>query len=72
MNVEKKFEYGITGGLGMDISTKKGHHFIVEGRYFYGLSDMFGNSKKDPFARSANGTITAKVSYLFDIKKTNL
>ena len=72
LKVEKKFEYGITGGLGMDISTKKGHHFIVEGRYFYGLSDMFGNSKKDPFARSANGTITAKVSYLFDIKKTNL
>ena len=72
LKVEKKFEYGITGGLGMDISTKKGHHVIVEGRYFYGLSDRFGNSKKDPFARSANGTITAKVSYLFDIKKTNL
>lgn len=72
LNVEKKFDYGITGGLGIDISTKNGHHFIVEGRYFYGLSDVFKNSKKDPFARSANGTITAKVSYLFDIKKTNL
>jgi len=72
LSVQKKFEYGITGGLGMDISTKKGHHFIVEGRYFYALSDMFKNSKKDPFARSANGTITAKVSYLFDIKKTRL
>ena len=71
LDVERKFEYGITGGLGMDVSTKKGHHFIIEGRYFYGLSDMFKNSKKDPFARSANGTIIAKVSYLFDIKKTN-
>ena len=71
LDVEKKFEYGITGGLGMDISTKSGHHFLVEGRYFYALSDMFGNSKKDPFARSANGTIIAKVSYLFDLKKTN-
>ena len=59
MNVEKKFEYGITGGLGMDISTKNGHHFIIEGRYFYALSDIFGNSKKDPFARSANSTIIA-------------
>lgn len=72
MNVEKKFEYGITGGLGMDISTKNGHHFIIEGRYFYALSDIFGNSKKDPFARSANSTIIAKVSYLFDIKKTSI
>jgi len=70
ITVQKKFEYGITGGLGMDVSTKKGHHFIIEGRYFYGLSDIFSNSKKDPFGRSANGTIIAKVSYLFDIKKT--
>ena len=72
LKVQRKFEYGITGGLGMDVSTKNGHHFIIEGRYFYGLSDMFKNSKKDPFARSANGTIFAKVSYLFDIKKTKL
>lgn len=72
LSVEKKFEYGITGGLGMDISTKNGHHFIVEGRYFYALSDIFGNSKQDPFSRSANSTIIAKVSYLFDIKKTKL
>ncbi|MBR6142571.1 MAG: PorT family protein [Bacteroidaceae bacterium] len=70
LKVQKKFEYGIAGGLGMDVSTKKGHHFIIEGRYFYGLSDVFSNSKKDPFGRSANGTIYAKVSYLFDVVKT--
>lgn len=70
LKVQKKFEYGITGGLGMDISTRSGHHFIVEGRYFYGLSDIFSSTKKDPFGRSANSTISAKVSYLFDIKKT--
>jgi len=72
LEVQRKFEYGIAGGLGIDISTRKGHHFIVEGRYFYALSDIFSNTKKDPFGRSANGTIYAKVSYLFDIKKTNL
>ena len=72
LKVQRKFEYGITGGLGIDVSTKKGHHFIVEGRYFYALSDIFANSKKDPFGRSANSTIFAKVSYLFDIKKTKL
>lgn len=71
LDVEKKFEYGITGGLGMDVSTKNGHHFIVEGRYFYGLSDIFGSTKKDPFGRSANSTVFVKVSYLFDIVRTN-
>jgi hypothetical protein len=72
LKVQKKFEYGITGGLGMDISTKSGHHFLIEGRYFFALSDIFYNSKKDPFNRSANSTISAKVSYLFDLKKTKL
>lgn len=70
--VQKKFEYGITGGLGMDVSTKSGHHFIIEGRFFYGLSDIFSSTKKDPFSRCANNTIYAKVAYLFDIKKTKL
>lgn len=70
LKVEKKFEYGIAGGLGMDVSTKKGHHFILEGRYFFGLSDIFNNTKKDPFGRSANSTIYVKVSYLFDVIKT--
>ena len=54
----------------MDVSTRSGHHFIIEGRYFYALSDIFGNSKQDAFSRSANGTIIAKVAYLFDIKRT--
>lgn len=66
--VENTLEYGITGGLGMELKTSIGN-FIVEGRYFFGLSDMFGNSKADPFGRSANTTITAKVSYLVDITK---
>lgn len=72
IKVQKKFEYGIVGGLGMDVSTKTGHHFILEGRFFYGLSDIFSSTKKDPFSRCANNTIYVKVSYLFDIIKTNL
>lgn len=68
MEIEKKFDYGITAGLGMEVNTKIGH-FLIEGRYYYGLSDIFKNSKKDTFGRSNNGTIFAKISYLFDIKK---
>ena len=66
--IENKLEYGIAGGLGMELKTDIGN-FLIEGRYFFGLSDMFGNSKADPFGRSANTTITAKVSYLIDITK---
>ena len=66
--VENTLEYGIAGGAGIELKTGIGN-FIVEGRYFFGLSDMFGNSKADPFGRSANTTITAKITYLVDILK---
>ena len=67
--VENRFEYGITGGLGVELSTAIGH-FQVEGRYYFGLSDIWGNSKKDPFGRSANGAIYIKGAYLWDLIRT--
>jgi hypothetical protein len=66
--VENTLEYGIAGGAGMELKTAIGN-FIIEGRYFFGPSDMFGNAKADPFGRSANTTITGKISYLIDITK---
>jgi hypothetical protein len=68
--IQKKFDYGITLGLGMDVSTKNGHHFILEGRYGLSLSNILNSTKQDTFSRSANNAITVKVAYLFDIIKT--
>lgn len=67
MQIERKFDYGITAGVGLELATKAGR-FLIEGRYYYGLSDIFKNSKKDTFGRSNNGTIIAKMTYLIDIK----
>lgn len=67
--IQNKFDYGITGGLGAELNTTIGH-FLVEGRYYFALSDIFGNSKKDKFGRSSHGVIFAKASYLFDITKS--
>lgn len=66
--IENTLEYGIAGGAGMELKTSIGN-FTLEGRYFFGLSDMYGNSKADPFGRSANTTITIKLSYLVDLFK---
>lgn len=60
--IDKKFEYGITGGAGIELKTSIGN-FFVEGRYYYGLSDIFNNSKIDDFGRSANQTIGLKAGY---------
>lgn len=67
MEIERNFDYGITAGAGIELGTKIGR-FLIEGRYYYGLSDIFKNSKKDTFGRSNNGTIYAKMTYLIDIK----
>lgn len=64
--IKNKFDYGITGGAGVEISTSIGH-FLLEGRYYYGLADIFGNSKRDIFSRSNHTTIVGKVSYLIDL-----
>lgn len=71
MAVENKFDYGITAGLGLEFSHPKVGHFLLEGRYYYGLGDIYGNSKRDFFGRSNFSNIVIKLTYLFDLKKTN-
>ena len=67
LDIQNHFEYGITGGLGMEINTKHAGHFMIEGRYYFGLSNIFHDGKSDTFGRSANGAIVAKATYLFDL-----
>jgi len=66
--IENKFDYGITGGLGLELRTKAGN-FLLEGRYYYALSDFYNTTKRDYFSRAAHGVITAKLTYLFDLHK---
>ena len=70
MAVQKKFDYGIAVGGGMEFSHPKVGHFILEGRYYYGLGDIYKNSKSDFFGRSNFGQIVIKATYLFDIIRT--
>lgn len=69
--IQHKFDYGIAAGLGLEYSNPKLGHFMLEGRYYYGLGDVFGNSKRDYFGRSNIGNIVVKLTYLFDVFKTN-
>lgn len=66
--VENKFDYGITAGADAEVSTGIGH-FLLEGRYYMGLSDFYKNSKRDFFERSAHSFIGIRLSYLIDITK---
>ena len=68
MKVEKKFDYGIAAGLGVEYSIPKVGHFLLEGRYYYGLGNIYGDSKRDYFASSNYQTISIRLTYLFDLK----
>lgn len=70
MAVEKKFDYGIALGLGAEYSIPKVGHFLLEARYYYGLGNIYGSSKKDDFGKSNFGQIVIKLGYLFDITRT--
>ena len=70
MSVQHKFDYGISLGLGLEYSLPKVGHFLLEGRYYYGLGSIYGTSKRDYFGTSNYGQIVVKLSYLFDISRT--
>lgn len=68
MEVENKFDYGIAGGLGVEYSAGRLGHFLLEGRYYYGLGNIYGSSKRDFFGKSNINGIMIKATYLFDLK----
>ena len=70
MSVKRSFDYGITAGMGFEYSLKRAGHILLEARYYYGLGNIFPDSKADFFSRSNHNTIVLKATYLFDIIRT--
>ncbi len=70
MSVQHHFDYGIAVGAGLEYSIPKLGHFLLEGRYYYGLGNIYGDSKRDYFSKSNFGNIVIKMTYLFDIYRT--
>jgi hypothetical protein len=68
MPVEKNFAWGICGGPGIELRTGIGS-FQIEGRYYYGLGDIYGNRKSDHFPQSSSQLYFVKITYLVPIMK---
>ena len=62
--VQNSFDYGLKGTMGFEFRTKTGS-IILDGRYYFGLSDIFYNTKGDLFQASHNQVIGVNLSYLF-------
>lgn len=70
LSVDRKFDYGIAVGAGLEFSHRKLGHFLLEGRYYYGLGNIFNSTKRDYFGRSNNNSIMIKLTYMFDVIRT--
>lgn len=64
MPISTKFDYGICGGTGLELHTKRFNVFF-EGRYGYGLSDIFPNKASDYFGSSGNQVISITAGIMF-------
>ena len=64
-----RFDYGIVGGIGMEVQTGIGN-FDLEGRYYFGLGDVFESrrSQNAYFGRSAHRLFEAKLTYYIKVK----
>jgi len=63
MPVTQKFEWGISGGIGLEFRSAIGY-FLIEGRYLYSFSDIYSTKRKDYFGKASSQVFTVRASYL--------
>ncbi len=68
LDINSRFDYGISAGLGMEVNMAPRHSIALEGRFYYGLRDVFSNHKKDPFSGSSGMSIMVTLGYFYQLK----
>lgn len=67
-DVSNKFDYGICASVGIEFYVQPRHSLVLEGRYYFGLGNIFPSSKADTFSASRNMTIEVTLGYNFRLK----
>lgn len=65
MAIKNKFDYGITAGIGGEFYLTPRNSLYVEGRFYYGLGNIFSATKSDEFSASRTMTIGITAGYNF-------
>lgn len=68
MQVQNRFDYGIAAGAGAEYIHPRLGHLLVEARYYYGLGNLYHDSKRDFFGKSNLGNIVLKLTWLVDLR----
>ena len=66
--VKNKFDYGICASVGCEFYVQPRHSVFVEGRYYFGLGNIFPSSKTDTFSASRAMSIEVSLGYYFRLK----
>lgn len=66
--IKQKFDYGITGGLGAEFNINKQNSICIEGRYYFGLGNIFSSKRADTYSSSNQWSIVLTAGYWFRIK----
>lgn len=67
MDIQNSFDYGIAGGVGIEFFINRRNSVQLEGRYYFGLGNIFNASKRDYFAASRGSSIEVTLSYMFRV-----
>ncbi len=66
--IKNRFDYGISAGVGVEWISSKKHSFNLEGRFYYGLNNVFSSKKTDPFSGSNAMSIMVTLGYYYRLK----
>lgn len=68
MTVENRFDYGISGGIGGELSINRRNALYLEARYYFGLGNMLRSGRTEHFRGSNPMAISISVGYWFRVK----
>lgn len=63
-----KFDYGISASLGAEYNINRKNSISLEGRFYFGLANIFSTKRADNFNASNQMTVSATVGYWFRVK----
>lgn len=68
LKVKQKLDYGISAGLGGEFNITRRHSICLEGRFYYGLGNLFSSKRADTYQASNQWSIAATIGYWLRIK----
>ncbi len=68
MEPTNKFDYGISGGAGIEFALKRRHLINLEARYYFGIGNIFPDDRRDTFSASRGMSIMVTLGYSYRLK----